>query len=85
MMLQRRSRSPAAIRARARRARQRAGIEFDLTTRTHTRRLVAAMHAAARADGRRLDDDMTRAAIERELTAIAESFVARWIGPAKKN
>jgi hypothetical protein len=85
LMLQRLVRSPAARRARAYRARRRAGVRHDLKVRTHTRRLVAALRAAAQAAGRPVlaTDDPTRTEIERELTAIVEAFVSRWIGAEK--
>jgi hypothetical protein len=75
-MLQR-SPSSAACRSRERRARQRRGIERDLKVRVPTRRLRAAMQAR-NPDVGSLD---TREAMEAELTAIVENWIARWIGP----
>jgi hypothetical protein len=72
--------STAAIRARARRARQRDGIRWDLRVRVPTRRLVTAMRVSNPAVGE-LD---TKGAVETELTEVVEAFVERWIGPAKK-
>jgi hypothetical protein len=72
----RRASSPAAIRARERRARQRAGIECDLRVRVPTRRLVAAMRAA---NPRLRDGELSPAEIEAELEAIVLAFVDRWL------
>jgi hypothetical protein len=80
-MLRRRSRSPAAIRARARRARQRDGIAYDLKVRIHTRRLIAVLRAIAWNDeGRRTleADPPTHAETEYELNRMLGGLVARW-------
>ncbi len=69
--------SRAAIRARERRARQRAGIACDLRVRVPTRRLAAAMRAA---NPRLPEGELSRKAIEAELQAVVETFVERWIG-----
>jgi hypothetical protein len=74
-----RSRTAAAIRAKERRARGRAGIRWDLRVRTPTRRLVRAMQAA-RPEVGPLD---TREAVEAELADVVEAFCARWLGPEK--
>jgi hypothetical protein len=81
-----RSKSPAAIRARARRARQRNGVDFDIRLRTNTRRLIAMLRASARTEGKSIlkSDKPSRAETEREANVFVEVIVARWIGPAKK-
>jgi hypothetical protein len=73
--------SPAALRARERRARLRAGVTHDLRVRVPTRRLVAAMRAA---NPRLPESELTAAEIETELDAIVLAFIERWVGPAKK-
>jgi hypothetical protein len=70
-----RSPSPAAVRARERRARQRAGIVRDLRIRIPTRRLVAAMRAA---NPRLPEGELTTAEVEAELEAIVLAFVERY-------
>lgn len=75
-----RSPSHAARRARDRRARQRTGIERDLKVRVPTRRLRAAMQAANPNAGE-LD---TPGALEAELAAVVEAWIARWLGPPRK-
>jgi hypothetical protein len=77
-----RSRSAAADRARARRARQRDGIRWDLHVRTNTRRLVAAMKALKAARGDAVGPLDTKAAVEAELGEMVEELVTRWLGPA---
>lgn len=79
-MLHRPKPSPDALRGRATRARRKAGIAFDLTIRTPTRRLRAALKLANAAAG----DLDTREAMERELTSFVEAAVARWVGPRQK-
>jgi hypothetical protein len=79
-MLKRPDPSPAARRARDRRARQRTGIERDLKLRVPTRRLRAAMQAA-NPDAGMLD---TREALEAELAAVIDAWIVRWLGPARK-
>jgi hypothetical protein len=73
--------SPAAVRARERRARLRAGIARDLRVRVPTRRLVAAMRAA---NPRLPEGELGPAEIEAELAEIVVAFIARWLGRAKK-
>jgi hypothetical protein len=72
--------SPAAVRARERRARQRRGIDRILHVKLPTRRLIVALRAANPAVG----DLDTRTAIEAELQSVVEAFIERWVGPAKK-
>jgi hypothetical protein len=68
-----------------RRARRRAGIAFDLTVRTHTRRLTAALRAATRAEGRDFPDgNLTRPELESALDTLVTTFVTRWLGPDAK-
>jgi hypothetical protein len=55
--------SPAAVRARERRVRLRAGITCDLRARVPTRRLLAAMRAA---NPRLPEGDLSREEIEGE-------------------
>jgi hypothetical protein len=69
-----RSTSPAALRARASRARLRSGVR-TFKVRAHARRLVAAMRRA----NPELNDDLEHAAIEAELNAIVAAFIARWL------
>jgi hypothetical protein len=83
-MPKRRSKTPAAIRARAYRARRREGIG-DFRLRTKERRLAKMLRVRAYTEeGRLILEDPTRAAIERELTRYTEALVVRWIGPDKK-
>jgi hypothetical protein len=70
------ARSPAALRARQRRSRLRAGITHDLRVRVPTRRLVAAMRAA---NPRLPEGELSQAEIEGELDAIVLAFIQRWL------
>jgi hypothetical protein len=72
-MLQR-SPSRGAARARASRARRKAGIGTYLV-RAHTRQLTASLRLA----NRDLGDDLTRAEIEAELDALVAAFIDRWL------
>ncbi len=69
--------SPAARRARERRARQRAGITRDLRVRVPTRRLAKAMQEA---NPRLPEGDLTHEEIEAELHEIVLAFIERWCG-----
>jgi hypothetical protein len=83
-MLQRPAKKRAKDRARERRARQRDGVEHDLTVRTHTARLTRALRAARRVEGRDFPEgDLTRPEIEIELLELVETFVEGWIGAKK--
>jgi hypothetical protein len=79
-MPKRRSKSLAAIRARARRARQRDGIDFDIRLRTITKPLVAMLRASARLDNKIILEDKRprRADVEREFKTYTEQSIARW-------
>jgi hypothetical protein len=68
--------SPAAVRARERRSRLRAGIVHDLRVRVPTRRLVAAMRAA---NPRLPEGDLSVAEIEAELESVILAFIQRWL------
>lgn len=84
-MLQR-SRSPAAIRARAYRARRRDGIA-DFKVRTYQRRLAKMLRAVAYAEGRPpilQADPPTKAEIEHELTVFVDALLTYWLGPVRK-
>ena len=72
-----RPRSPAAVRARSRRARQRAGVERDLRVRAPTRRLAKAMQAA---NSRLPVGELSVPEIEAELQAIVDEYMDRWLG-----
>jgi hypothetical protein len=71
----------AATRARARRARQRNGVERILRIEVPTKRLLAAMRAA---NPQLPEGELSAEAIEAELQAVVEAFIERWLGPAKK-
>jgi hypothetical protein len=79
-MPKRRSKSPAAIRARARRARQRDGVDFDIRLRTITKPLVAMLRASARLDNKTILEDKRprRVDVEREFKTYTEQSIARW-------
>jgi hypothetical protein len=79
-----RSPTAGAARARERRARQRAGVQWDLRVRTSTKRLVAALKALKAARGDAVGPLDTKAALEAELGEVIEAFCARWLGPEKK-
>jgi hypothetical protein len=72
-MLQR-SRTPAAARARASRARRRVGKRM-LRVETHERRLSAALRLAGR-----LTDDAAVADLEAAAAEILADYTARWLG-----
>ncbi len=72
-----RSTTPAAIRARHRRERERDGIGcFDF--KYEKKRLRAALRAATR-----IGDDASHAEIKGAVVTIVEDFCTRWIGPKK--
>jgi hypothetical protein len=69
--------SPAAVRARRRRQRDRDGLGcFRLIY--NTTRLKAALRAATR-----LGEDAGHAETEIAIVTIVDDFVTRWIGPKK--
>jgi hypothetical protein len=71
-----RPRSAAAIRARERRARRRAGIVRDLRVRVPTKRLVAALRLA---NSQLPNGELSTEAIEAELQSVILAFVQRWL------
>ena len=80
-MLQRTTAKSAKVRSDERRQRQRVGIKHVLAVKTNTKRLIAALRAARRAEGHTLPEgDLTRREIESELNEVVEAFVERWIG-----
>jgi hypothetical protein len=84
-MLQR-SQTPAAIRARAYRARKRAGLT-DFKVRTYERLLAKMLQQIAYAEGRPpilQADPPTKAEIEVELNVMLDALLIHWFGPLRK-